>query len=68
MAMVISGRAKSVITALVCIILLGAVLVAGSTKGWFVPQKYHGEQVAARIQARIIIILSYTLFDNMYII
>lgn len=63
MAMVISGRAKSVITALVCIILLGAVLVAGSTKGWFVPQKYHGEQVAARIQARIIIILSYILFE-----
>lgn len=50
MAMVISGRAKAVITALISFFLLGIVLVTGSTKGWFVPQRYHGERVAARIQ------------------
>lgn len=60
MAMVISGRAKGVIAALVCFILLGAVLVTGSTKGWFVPQNYHGERVAARIQVNKICIQHYT--------
>lgn len=50
MAMVISGRAKAVITALVAFFLLGVVLVTGSTKGWFISQRYHGERVAARIQ------------------
>lgn len=50
MAMVISGRAKAVIGALVCFFLLGVVLVTGSTKGWFNGQDYNGERAAARIQ------------------
>ncbi|KAM8708882.1 hypothetical protein ACLKA7_015795 [Drosophila subpalustris] len=48
--MVISTRAKLVITALILFFLLGVVLVTGSTKGWFVPQRFNGERVAARIQ------------------
>lgn len=48
--MVISGRAKAVIGALVCFFLLGVVLVTGSTKGWFNPNDYSGERAAARIQ------------------
>ncbi|XP_020812815.1 collagen alpha-1(XV) chain isoform X3 [Drosophila serrata] len=51
MAMVISTRAKLVITALILFFLLGIVLVTGSTKGWFNPNRYNGERVAARIQA-----------------
>lgn len=50
MAMVISGRAKAVIGALVCFFLLGVVLVTGSTKGWFNPNDFNGERTAARIQ------------------
>jgi len=50
MAMVISTRAKLVITALILFFLLGIVLVTGSTKGWFIPQRFNGERVAARIQ------------------
>lgn len=50
MAMVISGKAKAVIAALLVFFLLAIVLVTGSTKGWFVPQRFHGERVAARIQ------------------
>lgn len=50
MAMVISDRAKAVIIGVVCLVLLGGVLVAASTKGWFVAQRYHGERTAARIQ------------------
>lgn len=50
MAMVISTRAKLVITALILFFLLGIVLVTGSTKGWFNPNRYNGERVAARIQ------------------
>lgn len=50
MAMVISGRAKAVIIGILCFLLLGSVLVAGSTKGWFVSQRYNGERTAARIQ------------------
>ena len=50
MAMVISTRAKLLITALIVFFLLGIVLVTGSTKGWFVPNRYNGERVAARIQ------------------
>lgn len=50
MAMVISGRAKAVIGALVCFFLLGVVLVTGSTKGWFNPNDFNGERAAARIQ------------------
>lgn len=50
MAMVISTRAKLVITALILFFLLGVVLVTGSTKGWFIPQRFNGERVAARIQ------------------
>lgn len=52
MAMVISGRAKTVMAAFICFIFLSAVLVTGSTKGWFNTQKYHGERVAARIQVK----------------
>lgn len=48
--MVISGKAKAVIAALLVFFLLAIVLVTGSTKGWFVPQRFHGERVAARIQ------------------
>ncbi|XP_064547490.1 collagen alpha-1(XV) chain isoform X10 [Drosophila montana] len=51
MAMVISTRAKLVITALILFFLLGIVLVTGSTKGWFNPNRFNGERVAARIQA-----------------
>nr|XP_029726514.1 collagen alpha-1(XVIII) chain [Aedes albopictus] len=51
MAMVVSGRAKAVIVAFVCFFLLGIVLVTGSTRGWFVPDRYHNERVAARIQS-----------------
>lgn len=50
MAMVISTRAKLLITALIVFFLLGIVLVTGSTKGWFIPNRYNGERVAARIQ------------------
>lgn len=52
MAMVISGRAKAVIIGLLCFMLLGVVLVAASTKGWFVARRYHGERTAARIQVK----------------
>uniref|UniRef100_A0A1B0G245 Uncharacterized protein n=1 Tax=Glossina morsitans morsitans TaxID=37546 RepID=A0A1B0G245_GLOMM len=55
MAMVISTRAKLLITALIVFFLLGIVLVTGSTKGWFIPNRYNGERVAARIQVIIII-------------
>lgn len=48
--MVISGRAKAVIGALVCFFLLGVVLVTGSTKGWFNQNDFNGERAAARIQ------------------
>lgn len=48
--MVISTRAKLVITALILFFLLGIVLVTGSTKGWFNPNRFNGERVAARIQ------------------
>lgn len=54
MAMVISTRAKLVITALILFFLLGIVLVTGSTKGWFIPQRFNGERVAARIQVTTI--------------
>lgn len=50
MAMVISNRAKAIIFGMLCFMLLGAVLVAGSTKGWFAVQGFNGEHVAARIQ------------------
>lgn len=50
MAMVISSRAKAVIIGVVCLVLLCGVLVAASTKGWFVAQRFHGERTAARIQ------------------
>jgi len=50
--MVISTRAKAIIIALICFILLGGVLVTGATKGWFTPNKYHNEHVAARIQVK----------------
>lgn len=58
MAMVISGRAKAVIGALVCFFLLGVVLVTGSTKGWFNPNDFNGERAAARIQVNYIYIPS----------
>lgn len=48
--MVISGRAKAGIGALICFFLLGVVLVTGSTKGWFNPNDFNGERTAARIQ------------------
>lgn len=48
--MVISSRAKAIIFGMLLFMLLGAVLVTGSTKGWFVSQRYNGEHVAARIQ------------------
>lgn len=50
MAMVISGRAKGAIGALVCFFLLGVVIVTGSTKGWFHQNDFNGERAAARIQ------------------
>lgn len=51
MAMVISGRAKGMIGAFICLILLSAALVTASTKGWlFGLNKNNGEHVAARIQ------------------
>lgn len=50
MAMVISNRAKAIIGIFTCFFLLGIVIVAGSTQGWFIPQNYYGERVAARIQ------------------
>jgi hypothetical protein len=50
MAMVISTRAKFAVAAFVFLTLLGTVLVTGSTKGWFIPQRYQSERVAARIQ------------------
>lgn len=50
MAMVISTRAKAIIGVFTCFFLLGIIVVAGSTQGWFVPQGYYGERVAARIQ------------------
>lgn len=53
MAMVISGRAKAIIFGMLCFMLLGAVLVTGSTKGWFVAQGFNGEHVAARIQVKL---------------
>ncbi|KAL7732412.1 hypothetical protein ACLKA6_004384 [Drosophila palustris] len=55
--MVISTRAKLVITALILFFLLGVVLVTGSTKGWFVPQRFNGERVAARIQHALLMFL-----------
>lgn len=54
--MVISSRAKIAIAGFIFIFLLGIVLVTGSTKGWFVTQKLHGERVAARIQVILSII------------
>ena len=48
--MVISGRAKAVIGALVSFFLLGVVLVTGSTKGWFNANDFGGERAAAQIQ------------------
>lgn len=48
--MVISNRAKAIIGIFTCFFLLGIVIVAGSTQGWFIPQNYYGERVAARIQ------------------
>lgn len=57
--MVISGRAKAVIGALVCFFLLGVVLVTGSTKGWFNPNDFNGERAAARIQVNYIYIPSH---------
>lgn len=51
MAMVISSRAKGMIGAFICLILLSAALVTASTKGWlFGLNKNNGEHVAARIQ------------------
>jgi hypothetical protein len=48
---VISSRAKGMIGAFICLILLSAVLVTASTKGWlFGLNKNNGEHVAARIQ------------------
>ena len=61
MAMVISGRAKAIVAGLIIFFLVGVVLVTGSTKGWFVPQKFHGERVAARIQVKYIKIMSHSL-------
>src|SRR5690349_7822257 len=53
MAMVISSRAKGMIGAFICLILLSAALVTASTKGWlFGLNKNNGEHVAARIQVR----------------
>nr|DAA02824.1 TPA_inf: HDC08846 [Drosophila melanogaster] len=62
MAMVISTRAKLVITALILFFLLGIVLVTGSTKGWFNPNRYNGERVAARIQ----VYMQYTKTNKVY--
>lgn len=59
MAMVISTRAKLLITALIAFFLLGIVLVTGSTKGWFLPNRYNGERVAARIQVINFSILTF---------
>lgn len=56
--MVISSRAKALIFGILCFMLLGAVLVTGSTKGWFMPQRYNGEHVAARIQVKLKLLLS----------
>ena len=51
MAMVISGRAKAIIFGMFAFIVLGGVLVTGSTKGWFLGKRYNDvEHVAARIQ------------------
>jgi hypothetical protein len=51
MAMVISGKAKGIIGAFIVLIMLSAVLVTASTKGWlFGLNKADGEHVAARIQ------------------
>lgn len=51
MAMVISSRAKGVIIGILGFMIVGAVLVAGSTKGWFGTQRYYGDgRTAARIQ------------------
>lgn len=53
MAMVISGRAKALVIGILCFMLIGAVLVAASTKGWFVARYDNGERTAARIQVKI---------------
>ena len=52
MAMVISTKAKGMICAFVCLMLLSAgLLVTASTKGWlFGLNKHNGEHVAARVQ------------------
>lgn len=52
MAMVISSRAKALVIGILCFMLVGAMLVAASTKGWFVAQRYNGERTAARIQVK----------------
>lgn len=52
MAMVISGRAKALLVGILCFMLIGAVIVAGSTNGWFVSRRYNGERTAARIQVK----------------
>jgi uncharacterized membrane protein YccC len=51
---VISSRAKGMIGAFICLILLSAVLVTASSKGWlFGLNKNNGEHVAARIQVSV---------------
>lgn len=77
MAMVISNRAKAIIGIFTIFFLLGIVIVAGSTQGWFVPQNYYGERVAARIQGvknkvstqkTIHIIMIHDVLYNKYIV
>lgn len=65
MAMVISGRAKGMIGAFICLILLSAALVTASTKGWlFGLNKNNGEHVAARIQVIDDCVLEIWLISN----
>ena len=54
MAMVISTKAKGMICAFICLMLLSAgLLVTASTKGWlFGLNKQNGEHVAARVQVK----------------
>lgn len=60
--MVISGRAKAAIIGIFCFLLLGGVLVTGSTKGWFVTQRYNGERTAARYQVNFSIAVHFIIY------
>lgn len=69
MAMVISTKAKGMICAFICLMLLSAgLLVTASTKGWlFGLNKQNGEHVAARIQVtQKTTTTTYLMFANVF--